>query len=116
MPTPKSGGVPALTWVFGGAGVASLAASGVFALIGNSDWSAAHANGHCAGSNICDAADIANAKNATTFGTLTGIAFVAGIVLVAGGVTVLAIGGGSESAPKTSLLVTPGGLSVVGSF
>jgi hypothetical protein len=108
-------GIPVLTWVLGGAGVASLATAGMSILVGNGQWQDAQKN-HCVAGNHCDSTGISEEKTAMTLAGLSAVTFVAGLVLVAGGVTVFAIGNKSESAPKASVLVTPGGLRVVGSF
>ena len=102
--------------VVGGVGVLSLAAAGVFALLGNSDWS--NANKTCqSSSQSCDATGRSWQQKAVSMADATTVTLIAGGVLLAAGVGIVVFTShSSESSPKTSLLVTPGGLSVVGRF
>jgi len=118
----SGGGIPVLTWVFGGAGVASLAATGVFAVMATSKFSSSKQAG-----NNCDtvtqtcvtgSTGAQMQQDAKTFATVSTVTFIAGLALVGVGVGVWVFGGGSksESAPKASLFIQPGGLSLVGRF
>jgi hypothetical protein len=115
----SGGGIPTLTWVVGGVGVASLAASGVFLGLSASKFSDAKNNGCDGATKTCLAGKpgIAMYNDAATFANVSTVTFIAGGVLVLAGVGIWLFGSGShDSAPKTALMITPGGLSLSGSF
>ena len=118
----SGGGVPPLTWVLGGVGLAGLGTGAVFGLLASSKYndSTKAGNGCDSTTQLCYVGS-AGAKmqdDSANFRTIAIVSFIAGGALLAGGIVVAFIGGGGgkESAPTTSLLVTPGGLSVFGSF
>ena len=116
-----SGGVPALTWVLGGAGVVGLGAGAVFALMATNKYNqSTNAGNECSSvTGLCapGAPGLKMQSDAIAFRNVAIGAFIAGGVLLGAGVVVLAIGGSSKDPnPSASVVVMPGGLGVVGRF
>jgi hypothetical protein len=120
-PASQGGGTPALTWVLGGVGVASLLTAGVLDIVANNKFSDSKnpGNGCDASAKTClaDSQGAKEQKDAQTFQTVSIIALAAGVVLSGVGVGIwVSSGNGHDSGPRASLVVTPGGLSLVGRF
>ncbi len=96
-----------------GVGLAGIGVGAIFGLSASSKWSDAKGTSHCDATG-CDAAGIAEAKDAKTAGTISTIAFIAGGALVAGGAVVFLLSPKRESA----IVVTPtvGGAALRGTF
>jgi serine/threonine-protein kinase len=114
----SGGSVPAMTWVFGGAGVASLAAGGIFAGLAVGKFNSSKGDGCDAATKLCASPSkgLNEYNDAQTFATVSTVTVIAGIALVGVGAGFLLFGGSKESPARTSLVFTPGGLNIVGSF
>lgn len=99
--------------VVGSAGLAAVAAGGVFGCLGFSSWSSA--NAACPTRNNCSAAAVSDRSSAVTFATVSNIGFIAGGLLVATGVTIY-LTAPKDGAPAAALQVMPGGVSLAGRF
>jgi hypothetical protein len=118
-PPDRDAGLRTVGFVLGGAGVAGLAAGGIFGLMAISNKNEAS----CDPSGACDAGSLASARSAATAST---IGFVAGGLLLGAGIGVVlftfAQKDGSTAAPPRAVRVAPslgtnaGGLSFAGAF
>lgn len=104
--------------MFGGAGLLSLGAGGIFAAIAVGKFNDSKNNGCDATTKLCAAGSqgLTMYNDAQKFANISTITVIGGLVLVGVGVSFALFGGSKESPAKTSLVLTPGGFNVVGSF
>ena len=101
--------------VVGSAGLAGVAAGGIFGALTFSTWS--KANDECPSHLGCSTSATNDRSSAVTFGTVSTVAFIAGGALLAGGIT-LYFTAPKDHAPNVALGAdtTPVGLSVIEKF
>ena len=101
--------------VVGSAGLAGVAAGGIFGALTFSTWS--KANSECPSHMGCPTSATNDRSSAVTFGTVSTVAFIAGGALLAGGLT-LYVTAPKDRAPSVALGAdtTPAGLTVIGKF